>query len=48
MNVHDNTVSGPVGKTGVVADNGANLTTRSITFSNNTASNGMLVCALAC
>ena len=48
MNVHDNTVSGPVGKTGVVADNGANLTTRSITFSNNSASNGMSVCALAC
>jgi len=48
MNVHDNTISGPKGKTGAVADNGANLSSRSIAFSNNTTSNGMSFCSLSC
>jgi parallel beta-helix repeat protein len=47
-NVHGNTVAGPGGQSGVVADNGADLTTRNITFLNNTYSNGMVFCGFAC
>jgi parallel beta-helix repeat protein len=35
LSIHDNLIVGPGGKTGVAADNGANLTTRSIVFANN-------------
>ena len=35
LSIHDNTITGPGGKSGVAADNGANLTTRSIDFANN-------------
>lgn len=35
VNIHDNLIVGPGGKTGVAADNGANLTTRSLVFANN-------------
>ena len=41
--VHDNTISGPGGKTGVSADNGADLQTRNIVFTNNTVRNGDVV-----
>ena len=46
--IHDNQIAGPGGKTGVIADNGANLTLRNITFTNNTITNGMTLCALQC
>ena len=48
VSVHDNSIAGPGGKTGVIANNGADLTTRSITFSNNNISNGMTACGLSC
>jgi parallel beta-helix repeat protein len=35
LSIHDNLIVGPGGKTGVAADNGADLTTRSIVFANN-------------
>jgi parallel beta-helix repeat protein len=46
-NIHDNTIVGPGGKTGAVADNGANLSSRSIVFAKNTIKNHTF-CALAC
>jgi len=46
--VHDNLVAGPAGVTGAAEDNGANLTSRSITFSKDGFSNGMDFCALSC
>jgi parallel beta-helix repeat protein len=50
FNVHDNSVAGPVGvdHTGVAADNGADLSTRSIAFTHNTYANGMVFCGLKC
>ena len=35
LSIHDNMVTGPDGKTGVAAGNGADLTTRSIVFTDN-------------
>ena len=46
--IHDNLVAGPGGRTGVVADNGANLMTRNITFANNSFSNATSFCGMAC
>jgi parallel beta-helix repeat protein len=46
-NIHDNVIAGPGGKTGVVADNGANLSLRSIVFAKNTIKNHTF-CALSC
>jgi parallel beta-helix repeat protein len=48
--VHDNTVSGPGGKTGAAAYpvSIANLLTRNIVFANNTSNNGMNLCLLSC
>lgn len=46
--IHDNSIAGPGGKTGAVADNGANLPARNIVFANNTFSNGALFCNLQC
>ena len=48
MNIHDNTIAGPGGKTGVVANNGANFATRNITFANNSYTNGMKFCNASC
>lgn len=48
FNVHDNTVAGPQGVTGVAADNGADLTTRNIVFTNNTFKDGMVFCGFSC
>ena len=47
LSIHDNLIVGPGGKTGVAADNGANLTTRSIVFANNAFSNNSF-CGLHC
>jgi parallel beta-helix repeat protein len=46
--VDTNTVAGPGGVTGVAEDNGADLTTRQIVFTNNTFTNGAPFCGLAC
>jgi len=46
-NIHDNVIKGPGGKTGVAADNGADLTTRNIVFSNNKISDHTF-CGLHC
>ncbi len=50
ISVHNNTVGGPGGKTGAAAwpVNLANLPTRNIAFTNNTITNGMRSCGLAC
>ena len=50
VNVQHNTIAGPGGKTGaaVYPVNIANLALRSITFANNTTSNGMNACGLLC
>ena len=48
INVHNNSIAGPGGRTGTIADNGANLTNRNIIFTNNTLSNGMTFCNLQC
>jgi parallel beta-helix repeat protein len=50
VSVHDNTVAGPGGKTGagVYPANIADLATRNVTFTANTASNGMNLCNLHC
>ncbi|MDQ1511755.1 MAG: hypothetical protein QOG50_3599, partial [Actinomycetota bacterium] len=45
--IHDNVIKGPGGRTGVAADNGADLTTRHIVFSSNTFSDHTF-CALHC
>ena len=45
--VQNNSVSG-TGRTGVVADNGANLTTRNIQFATNTFSSGATTCGVTC
>jgi hypothetical protein len=46
--IHDNTIQGPGGMTGVSEDNGADLGTRNIAFTNNTVRNGMDYCRLNC
>ena len=46
-NIHDNVIVGPGGKTGVGADNGANLAARGIVFSDNTIQNHTF-CATHC
>jgi parallel beta-helix repeat protein len=46
--VDTNAVAGPGGVTGVAEDNGADLTTRQIVFTNNTLTNGMPFCGLNC
>jgi parallel beta-helix repeat protein len=50
VSVHDNTVSGPGGKTGAGAypANIANLAARNVVFTANTATNGMNLCNLRC
>lgn len=51
LNIHNNAVSGPStgpDKTGVAADNGANLTTRNIVFTSNTFANGAVFCGFSC
>jgi hypothetical protein len=50
FNVHDNSVAGRAGvdHTGAAADNGADLSTRSIGFTHNTYANGMVFCGLRC
>jgi len=47
VDVHDNTVSSS-GKTGAVEDNGANLSTRNLTWENNSYSGGATFCGLTC
>jgi parallel beta-helix repeat protein len=47
LNVHDNIVNGS-GSTGVVADNGANLNGRGITFARNTFGGGHVFCGMNC
>ncbi len=47
LSIHDNRVSG-AGKTGVAADNGADLTTRNIVFAKNSYSAGTDPCGFAC
>ena len=46
-NIRNNVIVGPGGKTGAVADNGANLATRDIVFSNNTIKDHTF-CAVSC
>ncbi len=46
--IHDNTISGPGGKTGVASDNDAHLKTRNIVFTRNTVRKGMYYCRLNC
>ena len=50
INIHNNTIAGPGGKTGAAANppNLANLPTRNITFENNTTTNTMNYCTLTC
>jgi len=48
LSIHDNTVSGPGGVTGVSSDNNANLNKRNIAFRNNTFKNGMRFCGRSC
>jgi parallel beta-helix repeat protein len=48
VSVHDNMVAGPAGTSGAAEDNGANLSTRSITFTSDGFANGMNFCALSC
>jgi parallel beta-helix repeat protein len=47
LSIHNNRIAGP-GKTGVAADNGADLATQSIAFTNNSFSGGATLCALSC
>ena len=47
LSVHDNIVNGS-GSTGVVEDNGADLTTRAITFVRNSFGGGHDFCGMAC
>jgi parallel beta-helix repeat protein len=47
VNVHNNSISGS-GRTGAVADNGANLATRNLTWLSDALSNGATFCALSC
>jgi parallel beta-helix repeat protein len=47
LSIHDNTVTGPGGKSGVAADNGADLKMRSIVFANNAFTNSGF-CGLEC
>ena len=47
LNIHDNTITGPGGKTGVGSDDGANLTTRAIVFTDNAITNSSF-CGLKC
>jgi parallel beta-helix repeat protein len=47
ISVHDNRISSS-GKTGAVADNGADLTTRNIVFANNSFGAGASLCGLSC
>ena len=48
LNIHDNVVQGPAGVVGVAEDNGADLTRRSIVFSNNALGAGIDFCNLSC
>jgi parallel beta-helix repeat protein len=48
LNIHNNVIGGPGGKTGAVEDNGANLRTRNIVFTNNRVQNRMTFCNLNC
>jgi parallel beta-helix repeat protein len=47
LSVHNNSIASS-GQTGVVADNGANLTTRNIVFANNSFSGGSNLCGFNC
>jgi parallel beta-helix repeat protein len=47
LSIHDNTIAGR-GRTGVIADNGVDLTTRNIVFANNSHSGGAILCGFAC
>jgi hypothetical protein len=47
LSIHNNSIAGS-GKTGVVADNGANLTTRNIVFASNSFSGGSSLCGFSC
>jgi len=47
VDVHNNSIDGG-GKTGAVADNGADLTTRNLTWENNTFTIGASCCGLSC
>jgi parallel beta-helix repeat protein len=46
--IHDNTIAGPRGRTGVAATNGSNLANRDIVFASNTFKNGMEFCHVSC
>jgi parallel beta-helix repeat protein len=47
--VHNNAVNGVTGaRTGAAEDNGADLTTRNVTWSSNALSNGATFCGLSC
>ncbi len=49
VDVHNNTVNGAVNaKTGAVEDNGTVLSTRNLTWANNTFLNGAIFCGLPC
>ncbi|MGH3608936.1 MAG: right-handed parallel beta-helix repeat-containing protein, partial [Pseudonocardiaceae bacterium] len=47
LSIHNNRVAG-AGQTGVIADNGADLTARNILFSNNSFAGGAVFCAFNC
>jgi parallel beta-helix repeat protein len=47
LQVHDNTISGP-GQSGVASDNGADLSVRNISFTNNPYLNGQTFCGTSC
>jgi len=47
VDVHNNSISG-TGKTGAVEDNGADLSTRNLTWENNRFTNGATFCGLSC
>jgi parallel beta-helix repeat protein len=47
VDVHDNSIGGS-GRTGAVEDNGANLSTRNLTWESNTVNNGATFCGLSC
>jgi parallel beta-helix repeat protein len=47
LSVHDNVVNGP-GSTGVVEDNGADLSNRGITFVRNVFGSGQVFCGMTC
>jgi parallel beta-helix repeat protein len=48
VSIHDNTVAGPGGVTGVSSDNGSDLRNRNIAFSNNKFKNRMSFCRYGC